>query len=141
VSWIPVDILATIITELISKDCLLDIEDNEGAWTRYYYLTNSHHVKWATLIPTIQNYFAKEPLNVVGLEEWVIELAASGKMRDADAAENPGLKLLHMFQGLGGLQGNLILETEHTRERSTAMQGLQPMNQNWMRLWLEQWAF
>jgi hypothetical protein len=141
VAWVPVDILAEILTELIFNDCLLDKNEANSPWTRYYHLANPHQVKWSTLAPVILDYFGKERLRSVSLHEWVKILEASGKRKDADAARNPGLKLLEMFRGLTTEEESLILDTKHTQERSTAMQNLKPVNPEWMRLWLEQWAF
>ena len=143
-TWIPVDILAAIIVELVCKDCLADLmkkNNNNEAWTKYYHLVNPHSVKWSTLVPIVQEYFAQEKLHIVGLDEWVDKLEASGKAHDADATQNPGLKLLGMYQGLKHAGESVILDTNATRERSKVMQNLPPVNQEWMRLWLKQWAF
>ena len=140
-TWVPVDTLAAIIVELISNDCSLDQKDSATAWTKYYHLENPHNVKWSTLVPVIEEHFSKEPLQVVGLGEWVDKLEASGKAHDANATQNPGLKLLSMFQGLKSAKESVILDTKRTRERSKAMQNLPPVNKDWMRLWLQQWDF
>lgn len=140
-TWIPVDILASIIVELVSKDCLLDRNDDQTAWTRYYHLENPHNVQWSAFLPVIQSYYASDPLSVVSMDKWVEELEASGKKPDADPTKNPGLKLMGMFQGLRRDKESMILDTTHTCQRSEVMQGLQPVNQEWMRLWLQQWNF
>jgi hypothetical protein len=49
------DILVAILVELVSNDSLFDQNDSEGAWTRYYELTNPHKMKWSTLLPLIQD--------------------------------------------------------------------------------------
>jgi len=141
VTWVPVDILAVIIVELVTTDCLHERKDGAKAWTKYYHLENPNVVKWSTLIPAIQEYFANEQLQVVSLDQWVEKLEASGKAQDADATQNPGLKLLDMFQGLRRSRESVILDTKITRERSKVMRNLPPVNQDWMRLWLHQWAF
>jgi hypothetical protein len=96
---------------------------------------------WSNLVPVIQEYFAKDELQTVSLEEWLEILEASGQMPDADATQNPGLKLLDMLQGLKNTGGTVFIDTKLTQERSKTMQSLQPVNKDWMRLWLEQWAF
>jgi hypothetical protein len=78
---------------------------------------------------------------VVSLDKWVEELEASGKRQDADPTKNPGLKLLGMFQGLRRDKEGMVLDTKHTCERSEVMRSLQPVNKEWMRLWLQQWDF
>ena len=141
-TWVPVDILAAIIVELVCKDCLPDQKDGKNEpWTKYYHLEDPHNVKWSTLVPVVQEYFAKEKLQVVSLDEWVDKLEASGKVHDADATQNPGLKLLGMYEGLKRARESVILDTKVTNERSKVMQNLPPINQEWMRLWLKQWAF
>lgn len=143
-SWIPVDILAAIIVELVSNDCVHSQnpqKESGKAWTKYYHLENPHQEKWSTLVPAIQEHFAKVPLQVVGLDDWVEKLEASGKAPDADATQNPGLKLLEMFQGLRAAKESVILDTKLTQARSKIMQDLPPVNEDSMRLWLEQWSF
>jgi hypothetical protein len=141
VTWVPVDILAAILVELVSTERLFDQSDNKGAWSRYYHLINPHKMKWSTMLPVIQDYFGGEQLRLVDLDEWVEMLEASDTRQDADAARNPGLVLLNMFQHMRCKQESVFLETKHTQERSMVMQSLKPVNQEWMRLWLEQWAF
>jgi hypothetical protein len=142
VTWVPVDILAAIIVELVCKDCLPELKDKKTeAWTKYYHLENPHTVKWSTLVPAVQEYFAEEKLQVISMDDWVDKLEASGKEQDADASQNPGLKLLGMYKGLKCARECVILDTKVTRERSQVMQNLPPVNQEWMRLWLRQWAF
>jgi hypothetical protein len=74
------------------------------------------------------------------MDKWVEMLESSGITQDADAARSPGLILLNMFQHMSREQGSVLLETKHTREKSVVMQSLKPVNQEWIRLWLEQWA-
>ena len=92
-------------------------------------------------MPAVQEYFAEEKLQVISMDDWVDKLEASGKEQDADASQNPGLKLLGMYKGLKCARECVILDTKVTRERSQVMQNLPPVNQEWMRLWLRQWAF
>lgn len=140
-TWIPVDILAAIIVELVSNDCSVDQADSTSAWTKYYHLANPHAVPWLTIIAVVQSYFAKDPLEAITFDEWVERLEASGKVEGADAVQNPGLKLLGMFQSLKDSKESVVLDTKVTREKSKVMQSLQPVNRKWMQLWLDQWDF
>lgn len=140
-TWVPVDILAQIIVELVSNSMKERPPTSSAPWTEYYHLENPHDAKFSSLIPVIQEYFSKDSLQVVSLGEWVDKLEASGKQPGADTTLNPGLKLLDMFQGLKATNESMVMETKNTRENSKAMQNLPPVNEEWMRLWLQQWAF
>jgi hypothetical protein len=141
VTWIPVDILASIIVELVSNDCSPSQAADAKPWTKYYHLENPHVGKWSSFVPAIQQHFSKEKLQVVSLGEWVDKLEASGKAPGADASQNPALKLMDMFQGLKQAHESVNMDTTKTRERSKVMQSLPAVNEDWMRLWLEQWSF
>lgn len=97
-------------------------------------------MKWNALVRVIQEYFTREPLQVVSFDEWMERLEASGKEHGADAVHNPGLKLLGMFQGLKNSGGSLLLDTKVTQEKSKVMQSLPEVGKTWMKMWLEQWA-
>lgn len=139
-TWIPVDILAAIITELVLNDCLAK-QSRASTWTKYYHLENPNIVKWSTLVPVIQEFFGHGKLKAVSFEKWLEQLEASAQMPNADATSNPGLKLLDMLQGLGKSKVSVVMDTKLTQKRSKVMQQLQLVNKNWMWLWLKQWAF
>lgn len=139
--------LSQILVELVLQD-----SDHETLWTKYYHFDNPRSCKWSSLVPVIQQYFSRpqstdgevtgKKLKAVSFEDWVKELEGSGERKELNTTKNPGLKLLGFYEGLGRRSGYTAkLNTTETRSRSETMRNLRAVNEEWMRLWLEQWKF
>ena len=146
VSWIPVDVLSNIMTELMMKD-----SDTSISPTKYYHLENPRSCKWSSLVPVVQEYFlnsketegcmAAKKLKSVSFKAWVQELEKSGSEKGLDVAKNPAIKLLEFYQGMSREEKNgVILDTNETCKGSESMKNLKAVDRNWLRLWLEQWG-
>jgi len=145
VNWIPVDILARIMTEIVEGDCQI-----EGQWTRYYHLANPKTAKWDELVPIIHEHFStsekgssgeKKKIQIVGVDEWLRKLEESSKSKDLDVARNPAVKLLDFYQDFGKEGMVPILDTKKAQKGSKTMRELSPVKLEWMKLWLAQWSF
>jgi hypothetical protein len=138
ISWIPVDLMSRICVDLIEADCIAD-PPLEDTWTKCYHLTNPKYGSWAPLTQVIQDYFTDEQLKPVEFHEWVDVLQRSEK--DSDVNENPALKLLGFYSKMRTAVSGPQLDTVRAIERSKTMQTLKPVNEEWMKLWMEQWRF
>ena len=147
IRWTPVDILSDILVELVLQSL-----ENETALTEYYHLDNPESCQWSSLVPVIQQYFSRlsspdggvteGKLKVVSFKDWVNALEESGRQKEVDVTKNPALKLLPFYAELSGGSGYAArLDTTETRSRSETMRSLKAVNEEWMRLWLEQWKF
>ncbi|CAL3963137.1 unnamed protein product [Diplocarpon coronariae] len=141
ISWIPVDLLAQIIVDLLLSP------SPAPAPTSYYHLENPHPGTWSSLIPTILSFYASPSqtpptkLSVVPFTEWVSLLEASARDADADVEHNPGIKLLDFYKEASQSAASPKLETENTEKGSATMRGLKAVGGEWMATWLAQWAF
>lgn len=95
---------------------------------------------WNALVPAIVKYF-NEKVEPVSFKTWFEALKSSAAEKSVDMGKNPGVKLLEFFEAMGMAGGEVVLETERTVERSSAMRDSKPVGPEWMGLWLRQWGF
>ncbi|KXL48244.1 MAG: hypothetical protein FE78DRAFT_87403 [Acidomyces sp. 'richmondensis'] len=155
ISWVPVNMLANIIVDLVLNDC----SASRDGWTRYYHTINPRTCKWSDLLPAIMDHFQKSasfqgttgrnynievnghPMKVVSFGAWVKLLEESSQRPLSEVAYNPGLKLLSFYQSMTQGSASARLDTKNTSKVSKTMRTLQPVSPEWMRLWLDQWQF
>jgi thioester reductase-like protein len=154
VSWVPVDILAKVIVQLmdvtyglVGETGNLSIEE-----PAVYNLVNPQISVWSDLIKTVQEGLGG-PLNikVVSFGEWVEALARSTNDNHGFVVEtNPATKLLDFFRlisrdshQLTSEKGNEKLEyqVERLKKDSSEAAQLGPVSPEWVKIWLKQWAF
>lgn len=111
---------------------------------------NPYPGSWHTLVPTVIRYFQDRPgsvkngsLEPVPFGDWLAALRASAALGTEDVAKNPGIKLLDFYGGMSeqGAEDESGLETEETVRTSENMKNLTPVGEEWLGIWLEQWAF
>ena len=108
---------------------------------RVYHAVNPHPIPWCDLLPAILDYFGEPRLQLVSFHEWCASLEASAK-GTPDLRLNPAVKLLAFFQSMASHAGTKpIFETKLTKGVSYTHAQLQPVNQEWMKIWLAQWGF
>jgi nucleoside-diphosphate-sugar epimerase len=145
IAWIPVDILARIIWDLVEGDCTNG--KAEEAWTKYYHLTNPHESRWKDLVPAILEHFSRKndqkSFRAVTFAKWVESLGKSANEKDVDVEKTPAIKLLDFYHGMSDGSGEIgmRLETKDTQIASQTMRGLRGVGKEWMELWLDQWKF
>ena len=99
VDWIPVDVLALIMLELVKNT----LRQNSMR-TMVYNLVNSRTTIWSALVPHVQTIAGIEKL--VALREWVEILEQSSLESNGAIVEiNPALKLLDFMRGLSLKEG------------------------------------
>ncbi|CAD6576361.1 MAG: hypothetical protein ASARMPRED_007703 [Alectoria sarmentosa] len=151
VSWIPVDITARIIVDLVLADASDVHTPSPPSLLHHYNLVNPHPGAWHALIPTITQYFntnttTKTPtttITPVPFPAWLSALRASAALGTDDVSKNPGIKLLEFYGGMSeeGAADEVMLETAGTVGRSASMRGLGAVGAEWMGVWLGQWGF
>ncbi|KAH0280592.1 acetyl-CoA synthetase-like protein, partial [Aureobasidium melanogenum] len=138
--WIPVDILAKAVVEI-----LLENPDRTGRDTpmvsgerkaQFVHLVNPHEANWEDILPYVQSSLDKQ-LQVVAYEEWLSDLQASADGEHTEA--NPAVKLLDFFEeNRHGLKPKF--STINAQEMSETLASLEPINGQWMELWMKQWG-
>lgn len=132
--WIPVDVLAKVIVEL------LDPADSENTITRVYHALNPHSAKWRHLLPAVIERLG-ENIKVVPYHQWVDALEQSATKTE-DVGRNPAIKLLDFFKGLEQQAGQTVpLETKEAVKASKTLAGLGPVSPEWISIWMRQWGF
>lgn len=160
ISWVPVDILARIIVQLL--DQIYDDEAGKGA-LKVYNLVNPKMTTWPTLLDTVQNGLGgPDKIRIVQLAEWVEALERSAQENHGFAVEsNPAIKLLGFWKGLvgksqqssiaeplgsnghanGGSGVQDEFEVSNLLKNSSEASDLTAVTPGWMKVWLKQWAF
>jgi hypothetical protein len=140
VTWIPVDILATILLDLALSNGELD-EPNPSV----YHLRNPREASWSDLLPVILKRLAAnrhcDGLAVIPWEEWIAKLESAAKQGVGDGTV-PGVKLLPFFQsmGRGGGGPKKSFATAKAQEKSAVLRELEPVGAAWMQTWMGQWG-
>ena len=154
-SWIPVDITANIIVDLVlanagpihKDDAPTSSSSAVPSNMHHYNLVNPHPGVWSTLVPTVIQYFQNEvkssTIEPVPFSAWLSALLASAALGTEDVAKNPGIKLLDFYTAMneGGAEEEAMLETKETAKTSESMRALAPVGKEWMGIWLGQWKF
>lgn len=97
ISWVPVDILARIIVQLLGH--IYDDDARSGA-LKVYNLVNPRTVPWSTLLNTVQKGLGgSEKIRIVSLAKWVEALEQSAQENHGFVVEsNPAIKLLEFWK-------------------------------------------
>ncbi len=132
--WIPVDVLAKVIVELLNP------ADSGSTITRVYHTLNPHSAEWRHLFPAVKEGLGGN-IKVVPYHQWVDALERSATKTE-DVGRNPAIKLLDFFKGLEQQAGkSLQLETKETVKSSKTLAGLRPVSPEWISIWMKQWGF
>lgn len=146
IDWVPVDHCARVVLELAEHTLHAVNPDAEGkgGHVAYYHVVNPHDATWPDLLPVVQEYSANQ-LRVVSLAEWVQALEQSTTGDSGADDKNPAVKLLGWLADLvrrrASGRDNVKLDTKETSKWSERMRELEPVNRQWMDLWLRQWRF
>ncbi|KAF8857822.1 hypothetical protein BDZ45DRAFT_743995 [Acephala macrosclerotiorum] len=123
VQWVPVDLLANIVGELVLDS--LDASGNRQAeaWTKYFHLCNPNEGKWQDLVPAIEVYFANsgQQMDIVSFEQWVHKLEQSAKKKDSEVERNPAGKLLDFYQAMRRGNAEVKMDTNEAKARNAQM--------------------
>ena len=144
VPWIPVDLTAKIIVDLVFSDTQENVASPTPNWYRYYNLVNPSTATWSSLVPTITQYLSNNgagaAIEPVRFTDWLEALNDTAARTD-DVKKNPGIKLLEFFGSMSEGAEDAELQTTQTAKRSETMRELKPVGPEWMKIWLQQWDF
>ena len=132
VDWIPVDVLARIICEI-----MINTAGESNSAAAVYHATNPQNGTWKSLVPAVAGVL---DVKVVSLEKWLDALRRSAMAENL--LQNPALKLLDFFEGLISFRDrNVALSTKQTVNVAPSLAGLKPVDKVLMANWMTQWAF
>ena len=158
IDWVPIDILAVILTELAiyGAQSTASRTSTETHHVNVYHPLSSHSITWTDLRATILHELSsrtEKPMEVVPLRVWVARVRReaesavhAGEEADDVSVEaalrrNPAAKLLDFFEGLvasGSVPSNK-LEYSETMKLSGTMRGLRAIKDEWVRKWIREW--
>ncbi|KAG4438198.1 hypothetical protein IFR05_006322 [Cadophora sp. M221] len=145
VAWVPVDTLSKILCEIV----MADIEElNISPPTQIFHLANPNASNWSALVPEIskiiQSSLTTDTANymdIVPFITWFAKLEESSKAElDVDVDANPGIKILPFYRGMAEGASEVKLDTTQSLQMSSTLRGLKPVGEEWMGIWLKQWA-
>ena len=134
VNWVPVDIVARVIVEVLHSAPPDSIEVMN--------IVNPYPVEWKSLVPAVQGWFENENIQAVPLRDWIkaVQSVDLNDARQVDAA--PAAKILDFFVAIAESdQAQASYMTRVGMEKSKSMAQLKAVSPEWMRTWLEQWSF
>ncbi|OJJ39941.1 hypothetical protein ASPWEDRAFT_736901 [Aspergillus wentii DTO 134E9] len=119
VDWIPVDILAEVIGELVQRHSRC-VDDR----CSYYHLVNPHTTRYEDLLPVIMK---RLDCRIVSLDEWV---------RLLEQKSGTGGELLGFYQELASGKPTVRLSVN----KMNALRTMDAVTKEWMEIWLDQWG-
>lgn len=146
IDWIPVDILAPVIIELVEGILHSDPAHQNGK-TFVYNLVNPKISSWTSHLNAVQRATAIK--SIIPLSEWVDALEKSSFDKGGIvSAAHPAVKLLDFFHRLGGRESSVGRANVTPRydvslllENSSSASHMTAVSDDWMELWIKQWNF
>jgi thioester reductase-like protein len=145
VDWIPVDVAARTICEVLLAETLLNAgnAENNGGHA-VHNIVNPHRISWSSLVSMLQSTkvsTGNDKMEEVTMAEWVGRLNALAE-KGVDPNEVPGLRLLGFFEDMvGDEEESKVFETEKTRGISKNLRECEGMKREWIennvRVWRE----
>lgn len=145
VDWIPVDVLSDAIIELMhSETGRSHRAELEQGSCLVYNCVNPHETTWTSLVPTINQHLHGGQLREAPFAEWIEALQEAGD-RGGSVEEYPASKLLDFYNlcAKAAAPGHEMprYATAKAVASSKTMASLQPIGQENMSRWMEQWNF
>ena len=134
VDWIPINKLASIISEITMHD--LGSEEK----LLVYNLANPHPVHWQSLVPGIKTAITL-PTTVVSPKKWISALKEHNSESTEEVKKYPALKILPFFEELNDSSKSLTFATDRAMKASSTFASLDPIKDEWMREWIRQWGY
>lgn len=135
VDWIPIDLLSSIICELVIKSSFSSEISN------VYHTVNPNVTTWTALLPYVQAELGPK-VTVLPFAAWVKKLRASSasSTEAQDFRVNPALKLLDFYEALLKAESTPPrLETVKTERECSLLTKVGPVKGEWMQKWIKQW--
>lgn len=138
IDWIPMDVLAEVVSEL-SSPC----SSNSGTDLQVYHVINPSMTPWAELVPAVQERLRIE--NTVSMEDWVRELEGLDLKDKKVVAKMPAVKILDFFRDMVGAKyigaKDVQFETTAAQGASPSLKALGPVRKEWVEKWIDDWGF
>lgn len=134
--WIPVDTLAATVVDIVHFAAAT-------GQSRTYNIVNPHSAAWSSLIDTVRKRLDPE-VQVVELSDWIQMVEQIDQNDKKELAAKPAAKILDFYKAFKEQKrtgGGPIYSTAHGIAASKTMAELEPVNNDWMEIWLTQWGY
>ncbi|EHL01557.1 putative Linear gramicidin synthase subunit D [Glarea lozoyensis 74030] len=139
IDWVPIDVLAEVLIELLFND----VSTDEKATVFHPY--NPSTTSWSDLLPTVVETLSdlkSEPVEVVPYQEWLSRIRSDMESKDFDVEgikRNPAVKLLDTYESLFKDEKRLDISTTRAQGGSQKLRGSQAIESKWMEDWCRGW--
>lgn len=147
VDWIPVDVLAPVIGELLLASPTKTKSKSSKNGLQVYHALNPHLVRWSSvLLPAVMEK-STVPLRKVSIVDWIDQLQLASLQPNAEV-KLPAVTLLSVF--FDNLRDKALrfpqalsspLDTSRSCSVSPTLRACRPVSPEWMQLWMGQWDF
>jgi len=158
VDWIPVDVLADTVVEILLGECAAVFDGRISPRARVYHLANTRPTCWADMVPTILNILnqVKRTMSqeegeidssviAVTRQEWLrrLRLAADKptNANDEKAPEdlNPAVRLIDFYEQKFADESCPVWETGNAVAASSCLRQLGSISQENLEKWIKMW--
>ncbi|RDW71374.1 acetyl-CoA synthetase-like protein [Coleophoma cylindrospora] len=138
VDWIPVNIAAASITDLLSH---YSQDITAEAAYHVHNITNPHSIPWTSLLTILASTLVpSKTLETVSMREWVDRLNLASSATPEESRDIQGLRLLQFFENMvGDEEESKVFETAKTQQISKSLQGCGTFCEDWVKGNLEVW--
>ena len=147
VDWVPVDLLADSISELLDNGQAWDRSEDRGErkQSSVFHVVNPKAIPWAELLPSLKVQMGMD--QTVPLRDW-IDLVRQGPEEDSSTHRNPARKILQFYEALADTADDGSGSSRPARERfelgnmarcSDTFKNLRPVSGEWLTKWASQW--
>lgn len=136
IDWIPVDKLAATMLEILHFAAR-----TEKSWV--YNIVNPRRTPWGSLLDTVRLRLGPH-VQVVPLCEWIQKLERLDQTNPDALSAWPAIKILDFYRALEQMRSSkakLVYSTAHGLAASKTLANLEPVNNEWMSIWLDQWGY
>ena len=162
VNWIPVDIFAEVVVELVSSQMNQDADIgwqplSHGA--RVLHITNPRPTQWISLVPSIISAIEEYELElefdedrgrvphprIVSIDQWVRELLASSResqyVSDLEGylEKNPAMRLFEFYRAMADGHVPPALDMRASQAASQVLRDMDGIQPAWMKAWTKSW--
>ena len=134
-NWIPVDSLAATVLDIVHYAA----KTNER---NTYNIVNPRSTEWESLIDTVLKRLGSR-VRLIALSKWVEMLEQVDRSNTDELTAKPAIKILDFFRAIDKQKTSkqLTFLKSHAIAASKTMSSLEPVNQDWMEIWLSQWGY
>ncbi|RDL33844.1 uncharacterized protein BP5553_08212 [Venustampulla echinocandica] len=150
IDWIPIDVLAQILMDLMGPTGLKDISDSGAV---VYNILNPHPVNWNTFLSIISQGLSSvnrkaqaKAVSTVSLDSWISRVKKDMKKIDGTEGSeletllkvNPALKLVRFYED-AMRQQKVNWAMDKAKNASQALRGLEGVKGAWIKKWMKSW--